>query len=67
MINQTYQVSKLNADGTEKKLFKVFAYKIEGDTIYTVKIINGKKSAKAMNYLVREFETSIRLGSVKAI
>ena len=33
MINTTYNINKLNADGAKKTIMKVFAYKIDGDTI----------------------------------
>lgn len=64
LINKEYTINKLSADGTVKTLYKIFAYKIDGDDIRCVKVINGKKTATSDNYRLKDFLTGLRLGSV---
>ena len=64
MINKAYDISKLSDCGRNKKSYKVWAYKIDGDVMRIVRVVRGVKTAKAENFLLSEFQTGLRLGSV---
>ena len=67
MINTTYNVYKTKADNSKKLVMVVFAYKVDGNTIRTVRVVDGKKTAKAENFTVNDFKNGIRLGSAVAV
>lgn len=67
LINKEYAINKLSPDGTVKSLYKIFAYKIDGNDIRCVKVVNGVKTATSDNYRLKDFLTGIRLGSVSEV
>lgn len=64
LINKNYTVNTLSADGSVKSFYTIFAYKIDGNDIRCVKVVNGKKTATSDNYRLKDFLTCLRLGSV---
>ena len=67
LLNKEYKITKTLANGSKKTVMAVWAYGIVGNTIQTVKVVGGKKTAKAQNYTIKDFKTGLRLGAVVEI
>ncbi len=63
MLNKEFEITKRDINGIAKKSHTVFVYAIN-DAVRCVKVVKGKKTAKCENYVIKDFESGIRLGSV---